>query len=138
MKGFEDYNEGKAYVNQIKPFNFLLTCHVMSFGHPTTADPERFHLITPYERDRRLWLNREWTDQYTGNKFKISVTANHGTRKTARVKTYGDVLREYEFHPESKCADGDGNPCNRETVGLLARRHVRIRHITPIGKESNG
>jgi hypothetical protein len=30
-----------------------------------------------------------------------------------------------------------GRPCNRQTVGLLQRRHVRIDSITPIGKESN-
>ena len=29
----------------------------------------------------------------------------HGSRIVARVKSYGDVLREYEFHPEAKCAD---------------------------------
>jgi len=46
-------------------------------------------------------------------------------------------LREYEFHPESKCADLKGQPCNRQTIGLLQRRHVRIDSITPIGKESN-
>jgi hypothetical protein len=53
------------------------------------------------------------------------------------VKTYGDVLCEYEFHPESKCADVDGNPCDKQTVGLLQRRHICIEHVRYIGKESN-
>jgi hypothetical protein len=47
------------------------------------------------------------------------------------------VLEEYEFHAESKCADATGNPCDRQTVGLLQRRHVRIDQIKCIGKESN-
>lgn len=38
-------NEGKAYPEQIKPFNFLLTCHVKAFGCPKGTDPEHFHLI---------------------------------------------------------------------------------------------
>ena len=36
-----------------------------------------------------------------------------------------------------KCADGSGNPCNRQTTGLLQRRHVKIDLIKCIGKESN-
>ena len=58
-------------------------------------------------------------------------------RYTARIKTYGEVLHEYEFHPEAKCADGSGNPCDKQTLGLLRRRHVRIDQIERIGKESN-
>jgi len=53
------------------------------------------------------------------------------------VKTYGEVLREYEFHPESKCADAKGNPCGKQAIGLLQRRHVRVDQIKYIGKESN-
>jgi hypothetical protein len=47
------------------------------------------------------------------------------------------VLREYEFHPEAKCADVAGAPCKKQTVGLLGRRHVAIDSVTYIGKESN-
>jgi hypothetical protein len=53
------------------------------------------------------------------------------------VKTYGDVVREYEFHPESKCADANGEACKKQTIGLLQRRHVQIALIKYIGKESN-
>ena len=54
------------------------------------------------------------------------------------MKSYGDVLEEYEYHEEAKCADASGEPCNKQTVGLLGRRHVTIEwppHF--IGKESN-
>ena len=53
------------------------------------------------------------------------------------MKTYGDVVTEYEFHPEAKCADASGDACQRQTVGLLQRRHVKIDQIKCIGKESN-
>jgi hypothetical protein len=62
---------------------------------------------------------------------------NYGSRNIARLKTYADVVTEYEFHPESKCADALGNPCDRQTIGLLQRRHVKIDQIKCIGKESN-
>jgi hypothetical protein len=47
------------------------------------------------------------------------------------------VLIEYEYHPEAKCADADGKPCGKQTVGLLQRRHIGIDEIKYIGKESN-
>ncbi|MGF7182988.1 hypothetical protein [Tunturiibacter psychrotolerans] len=130
-------NEGKPYSEQIKPFNFLLTCHVKPFGHPKGADPEHFHLIAPYNNRSSQWLKTDWIDQYSGNSYRISTSAHTGSARTALVKTYGDVLCEYEFHPESKCADATGNPCDKQTVGLLQRRHVTVDQIKYIGKESN-
>jgi hypothetical protein len=53
------------------------------------------------------------------------------------VKTYGDVLQEYEFHPEAKCADAKGDACGEQSVGLLQRRHIQVGQIKYIGKESN-
>jgi hypothetical protein len=137
MKPLAALNEGKKYSAQIKPFNFLLTCHVKQLGHPAGADPERFHLIAPYESDPKQWLKMTWIDQYSGNHYRITTSENHGGRKKARVKTYGEVLREYEYHPEAKYADADGKPCQKLTVGLLQRRHVTVDLIKNIGKESN-
>ena len=53
------------------------------------------------------------------------------------MKTYGEVLREYEFHPGAKSADAKGKPSGKLTFGLLRRRHVRVERIIYIGKESN-
>lgn len=77
-----------------------------------------------------------WIDQYSGKNFQIT-TQNYRSRSTARVKTYGDVAVDYEHHPESKCSDEFANVCDKQTKGLLYRRHVRIGEIVCIGKESN-
>src|SRR5256885_14926840 len=69
--------------------------------------------------------------------YKIRTEGFHGSRGVARVKTYGDVLREYAFHPGTKSADAKGKPSGRQTLGLLQRRHIRVRQIIYIGKESN-
>ena len=137
MKSFECLNAGKPYSEQIKPFNFLLTAHVIPFGHPEGVNSEKFHLVTPYDSDPRKWLDKEWIDQHSKKQFRITTQGHCGSRRTARVKTYGDVVTEYEFHPEAKCADAFGNPCDRRTIGLLQRRHIKIDLIKCIGKESN-
>jgi hypothetical protein len=137
MKPLSKLNEGQRYPDQIKPFNFLLACHVRPLGHPRGVNPERFHLIAPYETDSRKWVANTWIDQYSAKEFRITTVGPYGGSDTARVKTYGDVLVEYEYHPESKCADADGNTCSKQTIGLLQRRHVRIDQMKYIGKESN-
>jgi hypothetical protein len=133
----EYLNRRKKYSDQIKPFNFLLSCHVKPFGHPTGCDPEHFHLISTYEMDPKKWLRKEWTDEYSDKRYRITTFGATGDRYTARVKTFGELLQEYEFHPESKCADSNGNPCDRQTIGLLKRRHIKIEFMRYVGKESN-
>lgn len=137
MRPLASLNEGKPYSDQIKPFNFLLSCHVRPLGHPLGADPSHFHLIAPYENNPSRWIKQEWIDQYTAKSYRISTADHYSSRDTARVKTYGDVVAEYAFHAESKSASADGTASTRQTVGLLQRRHCRIASITPIGKESN-
>ena len=79
MRPLAKLNEGKKYVDKIKPFNFLVTCHVKPFGHPPGVDAERFHLIAPYEADSREWLKKTWIDQYSGERLQ-----NHHDRSSRR------------------------------------------------------
>ncbi|MGB8908921.1 MAG: hypothetical protein WCC84_09260 [Candidatus Cybelea sp.] len=45
---------------------------------------------------------------YSGKQYRISTTLATSTKQIVRVKSYGDVLEEYEFHEEAKCADASG------------------------------
>jgi len=137
FRALRNFNAGKEYGNQIKPFNFLLTAHVKQLGYPVGTDPEHFHLIAPFDPDPRNWMKTAWIDQYSGNSYRIITSVHNVTRQTARVKTYGEVLQEYEFHAEAKCAEVEGQPCGKQTCGLLQRLHVQIDQIRYIGKESN-
>ncbi|HEY1655167.1 MAG TPA: DNA polymerase [Candidatus Tumulicola sp.] len=129
MKPFRVLNAGKSYPKRIKPFNFILSCYVRKLGHPIGVDPEHFHLIAPYETDPRKWETMRWLDQYSkdGKRYRTSTSAAHGSPTMARVKSYGDVLREYEYHPEAKCADASGAPCGKQTLGLLRRANTNRR-----------
>jgi hypothetical protein len=138
IRPLAELNNGKSFPDQIKPSNFLLSCHTKSFGHPPGINPERFHPIGPYDPVPKHWLNLTWIDQYTGKRFGIATMGYHGRRGTARVKTYGDVLADYEVHPESKCAGSNGKVCGKQTVGLLQRRRMWVKQLKFIGKESNG
>jgi hypothetical protein len=107
----------------------------------TWGDPSKRSItacsIAPYESDPRKWEKLPWIDEYSEERYRISASITNATRSLARVKSYGDVLEEYEFHEEAKCADATGEPCGRQSVGLLGRRHIRIEKLHFIGKESN-
>jgi len=137
LRPLEGINAAKDYSKQIKPFNFLLNCHVRPFGHPVGVDPTRFHLIAPYEADPAKWTQMQWFDKYSGRFFRISSSEHYSRRQTASIKTNGDVISEYAFHAESKCSDAQGRICGKKTNGQLQRRHVQIDRIRFIGKESN-
>ena len=139
LRAFSDFNEDRSYAAQIKPFNFLLACHVAPFGHPVGTIAKRFHLIAPYEKDSRKWLRAKWLDQYSGKRYGVRTgeSASASMRGVAHVQSYADVVDAYEFHPEAKCAAPDGAPSGKQTKGLHRRRHIIIDSVTYIGKESN-
>lgn len=132
--------KGRPYRDSLKPFNFILAAQVLHgmFGVPAGADPQRFRLIRPYERDARTWERQPWTNIHDGQRYR--VTARDGESRPpemARVQTYRDVLTAYRHHPERKSADPDGTPCGKKSVGLLGRRVVRAGLARIVGKEAN-
>ena len=60
IRSLAKLNRGKKYRNRIKPFDFLLTCHVKQFGYPPDIDPEKFHLVAPYVPDPECWVDLPW------------------------------------------------------------------------------
>ena len=133
---FERLNANKAYTDRIKLMNFVLSAQVAPFGHPEGADPTKFHLLAPYERDADRWATLLWINKYTGDPVEVT-TAREAPPHVARIQTMGDVACEYAVHPEPKAADAVGLSCGLVTRGLLQRRHRCPGIISHIGKEAN-
>ncbi len=129
----------EGYDKQIKPFNLILSCHVRKLGHPIGADPERFHLIAPYETDPRKWETMRWIDQYSkdGKRYRISTRRcmAHGPWRAS--KAMATCCASTSTIPKRSAADASGAPCRKQTIGLLGRRHIAIDGFVFIGKESN-
>jgi hypothetical protein len=137
LRPFKHHNRRRPAAEQIRPYNFMLVAHPAPLSHPIGASPKRFLLVAPYNRDPRQWRKLRWTDAYEpGSRYTIT-TAGQAVENAVRVKTYRDVLADYRTHPEPKSSGPDGQPCARQTIGLLARRPVNVATITYIGKESN-
>lgn len=115
MKRFEHINKGKPYEHQIKPFNF----YVVGVGNGVDEQTGKpIKPLSPYRKNAQECPYDSFIDYESGKELK----GLHYWRP------FGDVLRQYISHPESKF-DGD--------VGVLARKHVAIKSAIHIGKESN-
>jgi hypothetical protein len=144
-KPFESFNRDKPYADQIKPANTLLVAHVAPGGHPPDDDPNRFALIAANDPTSPNTERLEWRNIYNPRHPGYRITtdtllANGGNPlppNTVGVKTYRDVVASYRQHPETKSLAPDGNPCRRQTIGLLGRRHIVAGSIAHIGKEAN-
>jgi hypothetical protein len=53
------------------------------------------------------------------------------------AKTYGDIVKEFRWHEESKSLGPDGVQCTSRTVGILQRAHVVVHGNRYVGKETD-
>ena len=131
---FTELNRGRSYGERIKPANFLL------MAHPDPLYPSDARPIAPYERDASKWLDLSWIDRLTGSSIKVTTRAFEGVAPPGevRIRTFRDVMRDYEAHPEAKSLAPDGDTVRRGTRGLLLRRPVRAMKVRAyLGKEGN-
>lgn len=134
---FEDLNRGRPYPEQVKPMNFMLAVSTKPCGEPAGVDPTAFRLVAPYDPDRETWSSMRWINRFTGRTYPVTTTGSSGAHQ-AEIRSYRDVYRDYIRHPEPKSAGPEGGSCDRQTVGLLRRRHDRpLGAIQKIGKETN-
>jgi hypothetical protein len=136
LKPFLHRNRRLPYPDRIKPFNFVLSAHLIPGGRSEGLNPKKCHLIAPYTSNPNEWLKIQWVDIHTGRAVRIT-TKVAASPAIARVKSIGDVYDEYKTHPESKSAGADCRPCGPHTRGPLYRRHVYAAYVRLIGKESN-
>jgi hypothetical protein len=136
LRAFGQLNESKVYVDQVKPFNFMLSAAGVT--PPAGLSPsERFRLVAPWESDPSHWSKLSRVNVHHPDRGQYRITTVAGRSGQPKVDTYGDVAEKYAAHPEVKSIGPDGKRCGRGTVGLLQRRPVVAGEIKLTGKESN-
>lgn len=129
---FKGYNAGKPEIEQVKPFNFLLSFIAKrdfgsQFGNvyekPKRGRPKNTKPISPvapYSKDP-IEAARNAFDRETGKTISVE-----------ELMTYREALAQYHMHPEAKFLDADFMD-----AGSVRRRHIKALLPTYIGKESN-
>ncbi|MBB36984.1 MAG: hypothetical protein CME88_16940 [Hirschia sp.] len=134
LKWMDMFNEGKAWRDQVKPFNFMTTFFARTgvfapFAETLVDDPSRrgrpkktpdLKPVAPFERNPGIAVSKAF-DRDTDEPISRD-----------QLKTYAQVLTFYHLSPEDKFENG--GPVD---IGLTRRRHVRVTAIKLIGKEAN-
>lgn len=126
---------GRRADSELRPYSFCNHA-ILHSDESRTRGRERFDLVAPYEPDPRRWAAMKWADAETGESYEITTGIASG-KNAVRVKTMRDIVTLYRRKREAKSLGPDGQPCSRETTGLLHRRPVRDMTIRHIGKEAN-
>jgi hypothetical protein len=111
------------------------------FGYPPSTNPAKFRLVAAYNDNPDSWTTLEWRNIYDPDGPSYRITTDKEAPVAADlviVKSYANVIREYRLHPEYKFNGPDGQPCLRDTRGVLQRRGIDlVGPVLLIGKEAN-
>jgi hypothetical protein len=127
-----------------KPFNFVMLPLLDEFdGSPIAVDPDKLSLIAPFTSDSSRWYDLDFVNIHDENVGTDKVVKYRLAKADLRlpsqvlVKTYGDFVKRYRWHPEAKSNGPDSKPCDARTQGLLSRIPVFVQNIGYIGKETD-
>jgi hypothetical protein len=122
----------------LAPFNFFLFPLISELGggYPTGFDKSTFSFITPFEPDRRKWSTLSGINLFDEQIYPITMKRNR-KHNSVFPDSMRIILKQYLRHPEAKSLGPDGQPCHRDTHGLLGRTYIVADEIIPIGKETD-
>jgi hypothetical protein len=118
-----------------RPLNFILAVQLM--GEISNGSQAKLCLVTPFTKDRSAWKTIIYRDIGTGEEYTLFDEELPSKPNQVDAICYGGIIEQHRFHPEPKFCGPDGQPCGRNTRGLLQRRHVQIERKIPIRKEGN-
>jgi hypothetical protein len=131
LRWLKCFNQSRAYGDQVKPFNFLV-----SFQYRATLGSSEI-VLGPPKRGRKPKI-RTPKPIAPFDKDVSKASANAFDRETgepiarSEIKTYREALAQFHLSPESKFLNGE--PFDR---GRTERRHIKASAIACIGKEAN-
>lgn len=132
LRWFKPHNQDRCYVDQVKPFNFMVCFQ----GRPTLAFDEA-DAVTIRKKGPKPKV-RPIRPVAPFSKEVAEASSNAFNRENGKpvppnaLKRYREALAQYHLSPESKFLNGD-----YLDRGRTERRHVQATAISHIGKEGN-
>jgi hypothetical protein len=144
---FRSMNDGRKYSDTIKPYSFVMSPVLNDIAVKLGRD---IRLMAPLRSDPADWITSKYINVNTperGAVYEITGSREYSTAPGVTddgmptapllVKTWGDLVYQFDIHPEVKYCDSAGNTCGPHTRGLLYRHHLTIGWIDYISKESS-
>ena len=134
LKWMDHWNEGKAHIDQVKPFGFLVSLMARTGAFVPTMEVD---FVDPTQRGRPTKASKP--KPIAPFELDHDLAAKHAfDRETGApidpiwLKTYAEALAQYHLSTEDKFENGDF--CDS---GMTQRRHVIAAQFNLIGKEAN-
>jgi hypothetical protein len=126
------------YSERTKPFGFIQSPLIdrLTGGHPVGVDRHRFTLIGPFSSDPSSWFDLTYFNVHDGKPYRLAKPGKRISYE-AEATSFGDIVDQYRWHPESKSLAPDGSQGTRNTHGLLRRKPVTADGVRYIGKETD-
>jgi len=117
-------------------FEHALPTHLQAMGSREKRAPICLvRPVSPVAGEASRWIDIHNPE---GPTYRVVTGLRQSRDDTTFVgETYAELITEHMRRPEPKSADASGEPCSRNSIGLLGRRHVFVTEIKPIGKEAN-
>jgi hypothetical protein len=132
LRWFDEYNEGRTYGKQVKPFGFLYSLFVKRWYEVEPV--EEFNIQS--KRPRRVAASCKPVAPYDKNLAKaIKQAFDRETGMPVQdsdLRSYSEVIADYHVHAESKFLNGE-----KLDRGMTRRRYLRAVAFQNIGKEAN-
>jgi hypothetical protein len=125
---FANYNRGRTFENQIKPFGFLQTFT------PAIECGQKVRPLAPFTKTLAEARKVPWIDLESGREIHPDWSGSN-LSGTIPPQTVLELARQYARHPEQKAADAHGHPCDAGAVGCLYRLHIVGSTPVHLGKE---
>ena len=137
LRTWRAHNAGRAYPDQVRPQNFLMTAHPLRTHRGRGGVPEC--LVAPMADEPAQRHGAAWTDK-TGEGNQYTVRTHHrgyAVVGAIPVQTYADYFAEYRGRPEHKALGPDRDRCHSWTTGALQPPVIEAAsHFLRIGNES--
>lgn len=132
LRWFKPHNNGRPYIDQVKPFNFMVCFQGRPVLALDEADAVSIRKKGPKPKPRPIKPVAPFSKD-------IAETSKHAfDRETGKpvpaeaLKTYREALARYHLRPESKFLNGD-----YLDRGRTERRHIQATTAVHTGKEAN-
>jgi transcriptional regulator with XRE-family HTH domain len=130
LNWFTGYNSQVAEADRVRPFNFLLTFQTKSRMEMAATEPDG--LRSPaWNRNAPKPASR-YSSDIAKDRPDVFDRSTGAPIPWEWLRSYRRALAAHHLHSETKFRGGEDN-----ARGTLTRRHVKVWHAIPIGKEAD-
>jgi len=120
-----------------RPMKLMQAPLIAAIQLPEGVRQDKLTLIGLRTSDASRWVHVTYYNLHNAEPFTLREGNQRKSTNQVVGRGYGSILEAYRQHPEVKFLGPNGQPCTRDTRGVLQRMSIERGTKYPIRKESN-